>query len=248
MVKFRRFAISFFLLCTALPGLSEAWAVPMEAQDSAPPEAVSVPPLVPAEPAPAPELTPIPDLLSEPLDLREPEPRSGSTMPLALRGLLESLGAGATGAVGGVLGMVALVGVSDCGSEDCLGPILFGALGGAALGLPLGVFAVGRLLGVRGGLGSSYLGMLVGGGGALLASVLINSSIENGDGSVVLLSVPLAAVLGSVVGFELSEDLSPSQSRPEPRRGPSSSPALLLVPSAGTTPHGGFIGGFSGRF
>ncbi|MFP2904346.1 hypothetical protein ACLESD_04675 [Pyxidicoccus sp. 3LFB2] len=243
MVAPHRFVITFLLLCTLLPGLTRA--APMADQDPASSESVSVPPLIPADPAP--ESTPAPDFIGEPLDVQGQEVRSGSSIPLPVRGLLEALGAGVTGVVGGFVGLLLVDRLGVCNSEDCLGELLLGALGGATIGVPAGVYSAGRMMGVRGGLGSSYLGLLVGGGGALLGSVLINSSMPNGDGSVVFISVPLAAVLGSIIGFELSEDTTPVV-RPghAPRR--DSSPALLLSPTAGTTPRGGFIGGFSGRF
>ncbi len=163
-------------------------------------------------------------------------------MPLLARGLLESLGAGVTGAAGGLVGMLVLSKVGECGDDDCLGPLVFGAMGGAALGVPLGVFGAGRLMGVRGSLGASYLGLLAGGGSALALSLLVRD-----DEGLVFLSVPAAAILGSILGFELSEALPSNEPRSQPGRS-TSGPALLLVPTAGTTPRGGFIGGLSGRF
>ncbi len=236
MVELRRVAIVLILLSGVLPGITEAQAAPGEVQEPTPSETVTPPPLVPAEPEPAP--APATD---EPGEAPEPEPRGGPHAPLASRVLVEVLGAGLSGTAGAFLGALLLNGVSGCEGEGCLSALVFGGLFGAAAGMPLGVYGGGRLLGQRGGLGGAYLGMVVGGGAALLGTL----AVRDEDG-LVFLSVPVSAVIGAVVGFELSADAPPTLPRSELRR--HSGPGLRLVPTAGMTPRGGFVGGLSGSF
>jgi hypothetical protein len=233
MVALRRIALAFLFLCTVLPAYTEARAAPEETQEPGPADAVTLPPLVPAEPAP--ESDPV--QAHVPMYAHEPEARTGPSVPQPFRGLLESLGAGATGAVGGLLGMLLLSQFGDCDGDGCLGLVLLGGMGGAAVGVPIGVFGAGRLMGVRGGLGSSYLGMLIGGGSSVLLALAIND-----DEGLAFIGIPAASLLGAIIGFELSDDTS---TRSELRH---SSPTLSLTPTVGTTPRGGFVGGFSGRF
>jgi hypothetical protein len=238
MVAPRGIALAFLFLCTVLAAFTEARATPTQAQEQpAPPDAVTLPPLVPAEPAPEPGPTLFPEKEPE----REYQPRSRPSVAQPFRGLLESLGAGVTGAAGGFAGMLVGKQFFDCDDDGCIGPILLGGMAGAAVGIPLGVFASGRLMGVRGGLGGAYLGLLIGGGSTTLLGLLLQN---DGDGTA-FIPVPIGCVLGAVVGFELSDD-SRSLDTYSDVRGPV--PGFSLTPTMGTTPRGGFVGGFSGRF
>lgn len=235
MSKSRRSALVVLLLCALLPGLARASQE--SSQPSQPAETVPAPPLVPAEPEPAPDLVGTPPEAAEAYQ--------GSSVPVGVRALAELLGAGIAGSATGILGLFLGPSLFGCTTdEDCLGPIILGGLIGASVGVPVGVWGTGRLLGVKGGpgaLGASYLGMGIGGGTALAAALIIRD-----DEGHSFIGVPVGALLGAIIGFELAASVS----APEPRsgQGQGRGPALLLAPTVGPAPGGGFMGGLSGRF
>lgn len=239
-------SVTVLLLCVLLPGLALAFQEPGAAPSEpaseedvtapaqpAPDESVPAPPLVPAEAAPAPDVPAAPR--------QALEPRQDSPVPLGTRVFGELLGASVTGATGLIMGGIVANNLSSCEGEGCILDVFLGALIGAAAAVPVGVYGAGRLMGVQAdasALGGSYLGMGLGGGAALAVSLLIAE-----DSEVNILAVPVTAVVGAIVGFEVAASLSDSDA-PAPRPGP----ALLLTPTLGTTPRGGFMGGLSGRF
>jgi hypothetical protein len=226
-----RSLITVLLFCALLPpGLVRAAQEPVS--EPAPGEAVPAPPLVPVEAVPEPDVPAAPQ--------EAPAPRQGSSIPLGARVFGELLGAGVTGATGGLVGAIAGYNLAECTSDGCFTPFFIGMLVGTAVGVPVGVYSAGRLMGVQAdasALGGSYLGMGVGGGAALLASILIND-----EERLSLLAVPVGALVGAIVGFELSASSSNSDAQARP------GPTLRLAPTVGATPRGGFMGGLSGSF
>jgi hypothetical protein len=108
------------------------------------------------------------------------------------------------------------------------------AIAGAGLGVmltaPLGVYWGGSLVGADGGLGAAYLGALVGGGVFGLLGV---ATLQDGPGLLPLLIAPIAAYVGSIIGYELSVS-------PEPPKVALTGPRIQ--PLLSVSPHGGFVG------
>jgi hypothetical protein len=209
----------------------------------------SPPPLVPAEGPPAQE-APVGEVI--PHTQRPQFPPSGPFEPANV--VLEAAG-GMVGAVGlGIGGTAALYGLlslsSSCDGEDLcpLAAALF-ALPITALGLPLGVWTVGKLL--DNGPGQflpSFLGTFAGVGAALLL-IVTQSQLLIGLGLALL---PLS---GAVIGYELSRPDVPDEpgGPSDDRRGNGygseySSTSVRLSPVLGFTPGGGLMGGFTARF
>jgi hypothetical protein len=161
-------------------------------------------------------------------------------MPTAPRLLLETLAGGAGTFAGGILGGIAgLVASGGCAvvEGDCEIAAAF-ALSGIAVGSAAGTYIAGRLMKGRGGLVGTLLGSVVGTGTGLLLAM--GSGGDGTLGAIGLLSLPS---LGAVAGYELSGLDGPSSfSVTVTHEGPT------LVPVMGPTPHGGVMGGLSGRF
>ena len=164
----------------------------------------------------------------------EPERRRA---PLGLR-LLTEVGAGAITAmggllVGGVLGAVVCE-RTDMGrdpSTGCLGGMLVGGFLGLAQGYALGVWWGGEVVG---GDGSLLLTLLGGALGTALSVVLIQTS--NGSAQGLSYTVPVPIILGSHLGYELSQRSPPAvSSRPG------------IQPMVSFSSHGALLG-LGGRF
>ncbi|MGZ3459391.1 MAG: hypothetical protein ACXU86_12915 [Archangium sp.] len=80
---------------------------------------------------------------------------------------------------------------------------LWGALG-VALGLPLGVWWGGEATGADGSLSSAMAGMAVGVGAGIVLPVLFKSDA-------LLMAIPILALVGPIVGYELSLHQKPSR-------------------------------------
>ena len=210
----------------------------------------SPPPLVPAEGPPAEEA---PEGEVIPHTQRLQHPPSPPFEPANV--VLEAAG-GMVGALGlGIGGTAALYGLltstTGCNGEDDLCGLfaVFFSLPIAALGLPLGVWTVGKLLdNGPGHFLPSLLGTFTGIGAALLL-IVTQSQVLIGVGFALL---PLS---GAVIGYELSrpdvpvEPGGPSEDRRGNGYGPEySSTSVQLVPLLGFTPGGGLMGGFTARF
>lgn len=143
----------------------------------------------------------------------------------------------ATGLVGGVSG--ALIGYGGCNALSnghssawfpCWDSAGYGFLAGASLVAPLGVWWGGKLTGGRGTLLGAYLGM-----GA--ASVLgLGTTLLVYNDSIQPFVMPLFALIGSVVGYELSFSSEPPA---RPTSVASVQPLLSVSTSGGALGLGG---------
>lgn len=155
---------------------------------------------------------------------------------------VEFVGGTAGGIVAGTMGLVAgyLLALPTVGCDDCRVVSLVGGFTGVLIGIPAGTWAGGRLMGGRGQFISTAGGSLVGWGGALLGSLLLNDSGDNEAVAIALLVLP---IVGATAGYELSN--TPGLDTPPPRA--SSQAQLRVVPLAGMTEHGPRLG-LMGRF
>jgi hypothetical protein len=151
-------------------------------------------------------------------------------------GLLTSAGLGAAGLlVGGVMCLRDFSGQGLSGLNACPKQLGLGTLVGVGLGFPLGVFWGGEAAGGRG----SVLGALGGMAGGALVGFLGGSLLDQ-DSSVasgILLGLPLAMV-GSIVGYELTQ----SEPRLSPRPPPVASARPRLQPVLGFSKRGALVG------
>ncbi|WP_163997438.1 hypothetical protein [Pyxidicoccus caerfyrddinensis] len=220
--------LAILFVCALLPrqALAQDTASPAPTDDS-----LVAPPLVPAPEQAEPESFAPTSVRPEPL-------KADEGIPAAPRILLETLSGGAGMMVGGLAGLVVGVVTTECSlfETDCTTAALFG-LSGMALGATFATWGVGKAMRGRGGLLSTLIGALIGTGAGLFALSVDNDTL----GPIGLLSLP---AMGAVVGFELSGSTDP---------GPSSHFSLTagrlpVTPAFGPTPHGGFMGGVTGRF
>lgn len=152
------------------------------------------------------------------LDTPSPETERPST---AARVAAE-LGASVLTGVGGlVLGYIStfVLGLTGSGS---LYALALPTLVGTGVGIALGTYWGGQVMDGESSLGSSFLGMLLGGVAGLLLS------LPMGNPTVGLLLAPPLMVLGSIIGYEHSEHGGTKSPRVQP---------LLSV-----TPHGATLG------
>ncbi|QSQ27212.1 hypothetical protein JY651_20855 [Pyxidicoccus parkwayensis] len=224
MVRF----LAVLMVCALLP----RWAL---AQDIAAPapkdEPVLAPPLVPAPEQVEPE--PFVPVAGPPEALQASE-----GMPAVPRILLETVAGGAGMAVVGTGGFALGVVTTECDlfETDCSAAFIMG-LSGMVLGSAIGTWSSGSLMKGRGGFFSTMLGAILGTGAGILMLAVEDDTL----GAIGLLGMP---TVGAVLGYELSGSVGSS---------PDSHFSLTkerapVVPSFGTTPHGGFVGGISGRF
>ncbi|WNG26480.1 hypothetical protein F0U62_22490 [Cystobacter fuscus] len=125
---------------------------------------------------------------------------------LGLR-LLAEVGAGVVTAAGGIFaggllgGLVCSVtGLGDESYFGCLGPVIIGGLLGIAEGYALGVWWGGEVVGGDGKLLLTLLGATL---GTALSAVLFQAA--SGSGGALAFAVPLPFILGSHLGYELSQ-------------------------------------------
>ncbi len=170
--------------------------------------------------------------------------RSGA--PRGVR-ILAEVGGGlvtsaALGIAGGLTGGLLCVGSAndDIDRLVCLIPAGLGALLGVSIGLPLGVWWAGEVVGGNGSLLATFAGGLVGtiAGGVVLGVAAARASNQGGELSpLAVASLPMLGMAGCVVGYELSQQ--------EPRRwaarGGRLQPLLAVTPS-------GAVLGLSGLF
>ncbi len=215
-----------------------------------PPQPLEAPPAEASKPAvtrDTPELRPV-EPQPMPLEPRDEiiprELAAEEDSPFSIPRLLPEMLGGAGGAiVGGGLGLVVglLISPAACSDSDdafcSLGPALLGLTIGAGVGLPIGTYGAGRLLGGRGGFGFTFLGMLL--GGAVGTGIALLTSDEVG-----VISVTVGALGGAALGFELSQPSSGSL----PGAQLQANAALSVLPIIGVTPQGGLQAGLTGRF
>jgi hypothetical protein len=217
------------LMCALLP----RWGL---AQDTgtavAPEDSLVAPPLVPAPEQVEPEAFE-PAAMTSALD----QPQEAKGMPAAPRILLETLSGGAGMVAGGLGGLVLGIVTTDCAlfESDCSAAVAF-ALSGMALGSALATWGAGSLMNGKGGFLSTLLGAVLGTGAGLIA---VSADQDGTLAPIALLSLP---AVGAMAGFELSRHLE------QPSRFSLTGGRVPVAPTFGTTPHGGFMGGVSGRF
>lgn len=219
--------VAVVLVCAFLP----RWALAQDTVSPAPADdSVVAPPLVPAPEQVEPEpFVPVAE---------EPEVVQGSGgMPTAPRILLETLAGGAGMVVVGTGGLALGVVTTECDlfETDCSAAAIMG-LSGMALGSAIGTWASGSLMKGRGGFFSTLLGAILGTGSGILLLAVNNDTL----GPLGLLAMP---TIGAVLGYELSGSASPPDSHFS-----LTGDRVPVMPAFGTTPHGGFMGGVSGRF
>jgi hypothetical protein len=220
--------LAVVLVCALLPrwALAQDTVAPVPTDDS-----VAAPPLVPAPEQVEPEpFLPVP---GESESVKESE-----GMPAAPRVVLETLAGGAGMVAVGTGGFAFGVVTTECSlfETDCSEAFIMG-LSGMALGSALGTWGSGSLMKGRGGFFSTLLGAILGTGAGLVMLAAEDDTL----GPIGLLAMP---TFGAVLGYELSGAVSKS---PDSHFSLTGEPARV-VPSFGTTPHGGFMGGVSGRF
>jgi hypothetical protein len=156
------------------------------------------------------------------------------TRPSQAARLGAELGLGLVTSLGGMFIGLAMIGPNMCAvlrtSEGCMPEGLAGLGLGVMLTAPLGVNWGGSLVGADGGLDSAYLGALVGGGVFVLLGM---ATLWDGPGILALMISPIAAYVGSIIGYEHS--VSPE--RPKVALGDRRIQPLLSI-----SPHGGFVG------
>ena len=221
--------LAVVLVCALLPQAGRA----QDTSSPPPPDApVVAPPLVSAPDDVEPEE-------GEPGVATAASRRAEEDAPVSTgpRIILETLSGGAGTFAGGLVGALSGILLTDCAilEGDCTAAALMG-LGGMALGAAVATYAAGSLMKGRGGFMSTLIGSILGTGAGLL---LVSADNGDGLGTVGLLALP---AIGSMAGYELSRNLE------DPARVTVTGPSLALTPGFGTTPHGGFMGGLSGRF
>jgi hypothetical protein len=226
----RPFSVIALLLALLLvPGPARG-QTPEESPEP-PPDTLSPPPLTPAEEAPpeAPTEEPAP---SSDGPLQAP-PGGSSTGRI----FLELLG-------GGTLVILAGYATLSITSDSCNGD--FGGclvasflltMASATAAAPLGVYLTGTLLDGQGSIGSTFLGSLIGAGVGLGSGLVL--ALSGVGGTLLVFGVPVFALTGSVIGYELSAT--------DVRSGATAS-GMRVVPTLGTTRHGGLVGGLVGSF
>ncbi len=152
----------------------------------------------------------------------------------------ETLGGALVGSSGlavGFLGGFLLADSVSCGIDDCnQGRRIAVGLGAVGLGLGAasGVYLAGSLMDARGRYLPTLLGGLAGAGLPLAVSAITGADVESAPILVSFLALP---VVGSILGYELSNPLS--------RR--TASPSAGVLPTVALTPDGGALG-LVGRF
>ncbi|MFY0521877.1 hypothetical protein ACN28I_01240 [Archangium gephyra] len=170
---------------------------------------------------------------SSSLETKPPPPSRG------LRILAET-GAGLlTGTASGAAGLV--LGYQLCqkgffgptsGWLSCIGEAVLTAFATSSIGFGLGVWWGGQLAGGKGKL----LGLLAGWGVGALAGLLLSLPLERPISVSSILFAVTGSMIGSIVGYELS------QRSPEPGLQAMASPRPRLQPMLAFSPHGAVVG------
>ncbi|WP_343073392.1 GlsB/YeaQ/YmgE family stress response membrane protein [Pyxidicoccus fallax] len=239
-----------FLVALTLAGTARGQEVPEEEPVRTPPSELTPPPLVPATPPDA------PDKPSGDGDSREPSDQGAPSTSVDERArpsraaaraadpvprvAMEMVGGITGGIAAGTLGLLAgyLISAPTVGCDECAIVSLVGGSAGVLVGIPVGTWAGGHVMGGRGTFLSAVGGSAVGWGGALLGSLVIGASSEDDTLALVLLLLPIA---GATAGYELSHADTPRA--PPPR----AASQVQVLPVAGMTERGPRLG-LMGRF
>jgi hypothetical protein len=136
----------------------------------------------------------------------------------ALR-IASEVGIGALTSLGGMFAL-GLVGLGVCELTDggktpkfgCLGPVVISGGLGLLAGIPVGVWAGGRLVGGEGSLLATILGGLLGVGAGIWVNVAMAAD------PIFLLALPLGGLAGSIIAYEFShQQTSPARVATRPR-------------------------------
>jgi hypothetical protein len=154
---------------------------------------------------------------------------------------VELVGGTAGGIVAGTVGLVAgyLLALPTVGCDDCRVVSLVGGFTGVLIGIPAGTWVGGRLMGGKGQFLATAGGSLVGWGGALLGTLVL----DTGDSDALSLALLVMPIAGATVGYELSQASAPAAPPPPVSR----QSQVRVVPLAGMTEHGPRLG-LMGRF
>lgn len=145
-------------------------------------------------------------------------------------GLLAGLGGGFAGVMtGNAMCEEGLVGPPGGFLMPCLGANLVGLLLGVGVGVPLGVWGGGLLMGGN----ANPLGAMAGVGLGLVAGVFVGMTVPSPLGFLLALSLPL---IGSIMGYEAT------QPDPGPRAPAVASTPPRLQPVLAFSPHGALVG------
>jgi len=241
------------VLCASLPAIGVAQDAPVQAPP--PVESLQAPPLVSApdtvEDAPL-VVTPDEVAPESALDLpRSPAPtgrpaRGAWRMPRAARLAIETA-AGSMGATGaGFLGLIpGVLMANDCDGltdESCAEAWVTGGAG-MAIGATLGVYFSGTIMKERGSFWSTLMGAIVGAS----SGVLTFAAFDDTNEGLAVLSLLALPPVGAVIGYELGLEPHPSElATTAPAAGAAST--VRVIPSVGSTRHGGIMGGIVGSF
>lgn len=226
--------LALLLSLLLVPGLArgQAPASPPVESPEPPPDTVSPPPLTPVEEAPPEDAEPAPGV-------PRGDPAGGPSLG---RGFLELVGGGTLAVLAGYATLSLGAEQCDGDSDACVISVFLLTASSTLLAAPLGVYATGSLLDGQGSLGATFLGSLIGAGVGFGSGLLLAAT--GGGVTLLLLGIPLGALIGSVVGYEV---VSSNGGSVAARRGaPASGPRMM--PTVGVTPRGGLVGGLVGRF
>ena len=106
---------------------------------------------------------------------------------------------------------------------------------------PVGVWAVGSMLGGEGKLWAAYMGSAIGMGLGVIGTM---PTLAFGHGAILAFAGPIGAVLGATIAYEVSHRLSRRQASLVSER----SSGVRVTPVLGATPRGNLLGGLAGSF
>lgn len=106
---------------------------------------------------------------------------------------------------------------------------------------PVGVWAVGSMLGGEGKLWAAYMGSALGMGLGLVGTM---PTLAFGSGVILAVAGPIGAVLGATIAYEVSHRLSRRQASLSVAR----SSGVRVTPVLGASPRGSLLGGMAGSF
>ncbi|WP_163998097.1 GlsB/YeaQ/YmgE family stress response membrane protein [Pyxidicoccus caerfyrddinensis] len=252
--------LSTWLSVLVLAGSGAAWGqeTPAEEPAEAPASELTPPPLIPVPPPGTSDRPSRQELPPEDADTREPSGR-GEVPPTTVseparpgraaaraedpvpRVAVELVGGTAGGIVAGTVGLVAgyLLALPTVGCDDCRVVSLVGGFTGVLIGIPAGTWVGGRLMGGKGQFLATAGGSLVGWGGALLGTLVL----DTGDSDALSLALLVMPIAGATVGYELSQASALAAPPPPVSR----QSQVRVVPLAGMTEHGPRLG-LMGRF
>ncbi len=181
---------------------------------------------------------------------RERTPQDGDDSSGSGRVFFSPIVGTATAAIAGVMGFIPTLIVlkpicpryDPLGELDeqewCEGPFYTGIALSAALGVAVGVMALGKLTGGKGRLLPSFIGAVAGSAVGVLVAVAARSP------GAFFIGITAGPALGATVGYEISHANAVESASSEY----AGSMNLQVAPVVSITPGGGIFGGLAGRF